>query len=250
VSTVVAASGPWTSVHGTRVLMVDDHVLLAESLAIELRQSGCVVDVVTEPAPPAVLAHARSFQPQVVLLDFYLGTPGVTSLDLIGPLSAVGASVVMLTGVTNKVLLAACLEAGAVGVLPKTAHFDVVFDAVQHAARHENVLRVGEREELLERFRHARREWQEGIAPFERLTPRERAVLRALMDGTSATDIARSAVVSLTTVRSHIRAILQKLDVGSQLAAVALAHRVGWNAAASGDLAASPDWNAASLGAA
>jgi DNA-binding NarL/FixJ family response regulator len=48
------------------------------------------------------------------------------------------------------------------------------------------------------------------------------------MEGKSAAEIAAEAVVSLATVRSQIRAVLQKLDVTSQIAAVALAHRSGW----------------------
>ena len=51
------------------------------------------------------------------------------------------------------------------------------------------------------------------------------------MNGLSAAEIAEQRVVSLATVRSQIRAILQKLDVTSQLAAVAMAHRAGWTGA-------------------
>jgi len=67
------------------------------------------------------------------------------------------------------------------------------------------------------------------LAPFERLTTRERIVLGALMDGASAEEIAKSSFVSLATVRSQIRSILEKLSVHSQVAAVALAHRLRWD---------------------
>jgi DNA-binding NarL/FixJ family response regulator len=56
------------------------------------------------------------------------------------------------------------------------------------------------------------------------LTPTERRVLYHLTEGLPASDIARRMIVSLSTVRAHIRAILRKLDVGSQLAAVAIAN--------------------------
>jgi two-component system nitrate/nitrite response regulator NarL len=58
--------------------------------------------------------------------------------------------------------------------------------------------------------------------PFERLSPRERQVLRALCDGKSVTAIA--------TVRAQVRAVLAKLGAGSQLEAVAEANRCGWYA--------------------
>ncbi len=63
---------------------------------------------------------------------------------------------------------------------------------------------------------------------FARLTEREQFVLSELMEGHGAEDIAKAAFVSISTVRSQIKAILQKLGVNSQLAAVAMARRAGW----------------------
>jgi DNA-binding NarL/FixJ family response regulator len=60
------------------------------------------------------------------------------------------------------------------------------------------------------------------------LTSREQRVLAGLVDGLSAEQIAEEHFVALTTVRSQIRSILQKLGVRSQLAAVAMANRSGW----------------------
>ncbi len=64
--------------------------------------------------------------------------------------------------------------------------------------------------------------------PFQLLTRREQQVLAALMRGCSAREISKEAYVSLPTVRSHIRSILSKLGVSSQLGAVTLAYRSGW----------------------
>jgi two-component system, NarL family, nitrate/nitrite response regulator NarL len=56
------------------------------------------------------------------------------------------------------------------------------------------------------------------------------------MNGRTASEIADERVVSLATVRSQIRAILLKLDVSSQLAAVAMAHRARWTGATADDV--------------
>jgi DNA-binding NarL/FixJ family response regulator len=64
---------------------------------------------------------------------------------------------------------------------------------------------------------------------FARLTEREQVVLSELMEGHCAEDIAKGAFVSISTVRSQIKAILHKLGVNSQLAAVAMARRAGWS---------------------
>jgi DNA-binding NarL/FixJ family response regulator len=65
--------------------------------------------------------------------------------------------------------------------------------------------------------------------PLGSLTAKEGEVLRALMAGTPAPEVARELNVSVSTVRNHIRAILGKLGVRSQLAAVAAAYRAGWS---------------------
>ena len=78
---------------------------------------------------------------------------------------------------------------------------------------------------------------RERLEPFERLTPREAEVLALLMQGQAAEAIARRFVVSEATVRTQIRGVLGKLGVGSQLAAVAEAHRVGWQAPAARSVA-------------
>lgn len=63
---------------------------------------------------------------------------------------------------------------------------------------------------------------------LETLTPREREVLRALVSGRRAADIAHADFVSVTTVRNQIQSILTKLGAHSQLEAVAIAVRAGW----------------------
>lgn len=64
---------------------------------------------------------------------------------------------------------------------------------------------------------------------FAILTEREQVVLAELMEGHCAEEIATAAFVSISTVRSQIKAILHKLGVNSQLATVALARRAGWS---------------------
>lgn len=62
-------------------------------------------------------------------------------------------------------------------------------------------------------------------AALSRLSPRQQVVLAGLVEGMTAAEIAASRHVSIATVRTHIHDILVRLDVNSQLAAVAAAHR-------------------------
>ncbi len=217
------------------VLVVDDHPVLAHGLAHALRDEGFDVDVVDPLTRLSILETARRVEPDIVLLDLLLGDDVGDSIALVDPLTAGGARVVMLTGVSDEAQLGACVEAGAVGVLSKSLAFDDLLDQVVLAARGKTPLGNGQRDELLGTLRRRRAEERERLAPFERLTTREREVLAGLMDGSSADEIARASFVSITTVRTQIRAILEKLGVRSQMSAVALAHRSSWDAYAADD---------------
>lgn len=218
-----AAAGPTPC-----VMLVDDHGLLSASLAALLRTEGYAV-AVEEPGPPEhIRARAEEARPTVVLLDLDLGRDDVGATDLIPGLVACGARVVMLSGSSDRMALAACLEAGADAILSKATPFSEVVAAIAAAASGRAVMRPHERDEALTELRDHRRSLRDRHAPFEALTAREADVLGGLMGGLNAETIAERAYVSVATVRTQIRGVLTKLGVSSQLAAVALAAQAGW----------------------
>lgn len=211
-----------------RVLIVEDHELLATSLALALGQLGVEVETVAGPTVDGVVDAARALAPVLVLLDLNLGPQLGSGLDLIAPLMAVGGRVVMMTGVVERDRLGACIEAGAVGVVRKTAGLAELVEAIRQAAAGEDLLTTHQRQILLGELQDRRQADQRRVAPFTGLTPREQAVLAQLVAGDSAETIAGFSYVSLATVRTQIRSILNKLGVKSQLAAVAMARQAGW----------------------
>jgi DNA-binding NarL/FixJ family response regulator len=213
---------------GGGVLIVEDHGLLADSLLYALRAEGLDADKISPVTADGILAAARRLSPTVVLLDLDLGGEIGSSVGLIPPLHELGAQVVMVTGISDRTRLAECLEAGATGLIDKATSFDQLVDSVREVADLGTIVPAAQRDMLLTELREQRKADQRRHEPFERLTPREREVLAALMDGKSASVIAQESFVSLATVRSQIRTILMKLDVTSQLTAVAMAKRNGW----------------------
>jgi two-component system, NarL family, nitrate/nitrite response regulator NarL len=211
-----------------RVLIVEDHALVAVGLQLALSARGWTVEITDGPTAADVIEQARQFQPQCVLLDINLGEQVGSGIDLIAPLRTAGSSVVMLTAETRRVVLAACLEQGAAGWIGKDAFLDQVVATISDVLDGAPLLGRATREAMLDELSIERAGLRRALSPFERLTLRERCVLGALVDGMSAEEIAEAHFVSLTTVRSQIRAVLQKLGVRSQLAAVAHANRVGW----------------------
>jgi DNA-binding NarL/FixJ family response regulator len=211
-----------------RVLIVDDHPLIATGLQVALRARGWTVEVTAGPTPEAVIDHTRAFAPDCVLLDLHLGPELGHGVELIKPLREQGSAVVMLTGETSRLALAACVEAGAEGWICKNAFLDTVVEAVEDVLGGRALLGKAAREALLDELRARRASQHDARCPFDRLSRREQCVLAALVEGMSAEEIADAHYVSLATVRSQIRGILQKLGVRSQLAAVVHANRVGW----------------------
>ena len=210
-----------------RLLLVDDHRLLVEMLQMSLIQVGFSVSVAPCASFDKVLAEAAAVQPTLVVLDLDLQGAGY-GYDLIRPLRNLGAQVVVLTGTTDRIELARCLEAGALGVASKANGFSSVLDQVRRAACGEMVTPLTDRTQLLADLSAHRRATERRRAPFEALSARERDVLRQIVEGAQAAAIAKASYVSLATVRSQIRSILLKLDVTSQVAAVALARQGGW----------------------
>ncbi|HET9761787.1 MAG TPA: response regulator transcription factor [Nocardioidaceae bacterium] len=211
-----------------RAVVVDDHRLLAQSIAISLRQEGVDCEVATLAPPDRLLAAVVAERPDVVLLDLDLGRETGDGDGLVAPLTRAGCRVLLVTGCTDPVRLAAALEAGAVGVLAKTEPVDVLLAAAHAAARGEPVM-TDEQERAVRveaGARHAAR--AAALGPFARLTEREAQVLRRLAHGQSVATIAARTHVAETTVRTQVRGVLTKLGVGSQLEAVALAHHSGW----------------------
>jgi two-component system nitrate/nitrite response regulator NarL len=90
------------------------------------------------------------------------------------------------------------------------------------------VLTDGQRQELVRLWRARQQEDVQYRVRLDRLTARERDVLGHLTLGRTVGDIAALEVLSQATVRTQVKSILAKLEVSSQIAAVGIAHHVGW----------------------
>jgi DNA-binding NarL/FixJ family response regulator len=211
-----------------RILIVDDHKVLTATLASALWLEGFEdVAVAGDLTVTGVLDAAEKCRAEVVLLDLHLGGLG-RSVSMIPLLVDRGMQVLVMTAEQAPHLLAECLEAGAAGIFDKVQPFDHLAHLVLDAAMGRTVLAEEARRPLLKALREHRLGEEERWRPFARLTKKEEQVLARLMEGHPLAEIAGSQSVSITTIRTHVRSVLQKLGVNSQLAAVVLAHAAAW----------------------
>jgi two-component system, NarL family, nitrate/nitrite response regulator NarL len=212
---------------GDRIVIVEDHGLIAHTVATALRARGAEVEVLDPALIDDLVGSALADAPDLVLLDLDLGPKG-DATSLVPSFVAAGTPVLMVTGVDDPVRHARCVQAGAVGVLPKAGSFDDLVAAIERVLDSGALLDRHGREELLAVLRDHEAEERERLRPFGSLTRREAEVLGALVRGQTVEAIAREAVVSVATVRSQVRAILTKLDASSQVVAIAKAREAGW----------------------
>jgi two-component system nitrate/nitrite response regulator NarL len=214
-----------------RVAIADDHLLFAESLEIALTMEHYSVRRVPFGDPASSLASTaaaiKRIRPHIALLDLDLGRTG-DGAALIRPLTEAGVAVVVVTGSSDRGRWGECIESGAVTVLTKTVSLDEMLATVRRVAYGVPVLTDGQRQELVRLWRARQQEDVQYRVRLDRLTARERDVLGHLTLGRTVGDIAALEVLSQATVRTQVKSILAKLEVSSQIAAVGIAHHVGW----------------------
>lgn len=203
------------------VLIVDDHRLMAEALERALAGRGFCCHVADLESSEGIIDQASRIRPDLVLLDLDLGP--IDGLQLVRPLRVAGHRVLVLTGCEDPRRLGATVALGSVGWVLKNRPFEQVVEAAEAACRDRPLLSNERRDRLATTGRDYVQRDREMQARMTSLTQREHEVLSCIVRGDSAQEIADRLVVSLGTVRTHIRSVLSKLGVSSQLAAVAVA---------------------------
>ncbi len=211
------------------IVVVDDHGIIAHLVGDSLERSGYEVEVVDPVVvdDAGIVERVRQHHDPIVLLDLNLGDR--SSLRLITPLTAAGASVVLLTASEDEAIVGDAVEAGALGVVNKSDPFHELLDAISTVAAGGSLLAASRRDHLVETARRARTQKSEEQRQFADLTDAERAVLSALLRGSAVRDIARERFVGVETVRSQVKAILRKLGARTQMQAVAIARDAGFD---------------------
>jgi DNA-binding NarL/FixJ family response regulator len=199
-----------------KLLLADDHALMIEAVRLALEDEPDFEIVGTAEAGSQVLPLVERTGADMVVLDLRL--PGIDGLSCIELLRErfPHVRIAVLSGVDEDESVQAALKLGASVFISKSVETRELAPALRHAAEAAVADPVG---------RTAKR--TSPAAERAGLTQRELAVLRALGEGRSNKEIARSLWLAEQTVKFHLTNIYRKLDVSSRTEAVHWAYRHG-----------------------
>jgi two-component system, NarL family, nitrate/nitrite response regulator NarL len=204
-----------------RVIVADDHPLYREGVVRALSASGRVEVVAEAEDGRSALAQIQEHLPDVALLDYKL-----PDLDGVAVTNAVvreqlPTRVLLVSAFSDSGVVYRALETGAAGFVSKEARREQIVDAVLACSRGENVVPPDIAAGLVSEIRLRKQDDKPA------LTQREQEILHLIAAGKSLPEIAKELYLGLTTVKTHVQHLYEKLGVSDRAAAVASAMRRG-----------------------
>ena len=195
----------------TRVLIVDDHAMFRAGVRAEL---GTDVDVVAEAEDvDTALAAIREHHPDVVLLDVHLpGGGGVEVMRRLGPTDTKFLALSVSDAAEDVI---GTIRGGARGYVTKTITGPELVDAIRRVADGDAVFSPRLAGFVLDAFAGSI-EVAAVDEDLDRLTEREREVMRLIARGYSYKEVGKELFISIKTVETHMSSVLRKLQLSSR----------------------------------
>lgn len=204
-----------------RVVVADDHPFFRDGVARGLTTSGRVEVVAEADDGREALAAIREHSPDVALVDYEM--PDIDGLGIVRAAVRDGLStrVLILSAHTESAVVFQALQEGAAGYLAKDSKRAEIVEAVLDVAKGKTVVPP----ELAAGLAGEIRMRAQSTGPA--LSEREREVLQAFARGLSVPQVAGELFIGVSTVKTHVQRLYEKLGVSDRAAAVAEGMRRG-----------------------
>jgi DNA-binding NarL/FixJ family response regulator len=209
-----------------KVLIADDHALVREGIAAFLKLSNDI-EVVGEASDGiTAIEKAKSFKPDVILMD--IAMPKLGGLEATIELKKIlpDLKILVLTQYEDKEYVSRFLKAGVSGYLLKQAVGSDLISAIRAVTRGEVYLYSSVASEVVASYLGKEKKLSVED-PYEKLTDREKQVLKLLAEGYTHKEIAGILNISVKTVIAHHSNISEKLDIHNRSALTKFAIQKG-----------------------
>lgn len=209
-----------------RVFLADDHAIVRDGLRILLESQVDIQVVGIAGDGKNAIRECLCLKPDVVLMD--IAMPDINGIEATAQIVAQdrSARVIILSMHDSREHILRALKAGAKGYLLKESAGDEVVQAVRAVAEGHRYLSQRITERIVEDYLDLQ-EQVEQKDPLEKLSERERQVLRLVVEGKSSAEIANALFLSVKTVETYRSRIMEKLEVSDLPALVKFAIQHG-----------------------
>jgi DNA-binding NarL/FixJ family response regulator len=206
-----------------RILLVDNHTVVREALASLLALDAQVHVIGAAGNGTEALPLIATLQPDIVLLD--LSMPGIHGTEVIRQVSHSHPAVkcLVLTVHMSESIVRAALQAGAAGYLLKEASYAELRTAIHRVAQGQTYLSPMIADKVLSGYLGKQSPFPSEESPWQKLSDREREVLKLVAEGATSKEIAENLCISVRTVEKHRASFMSKLNLRTTAALTAYA---------------------------
>ena len=209
-----------------RVLVVDDHTIVRDGICALLALAGDIEVVGEATNGNEALEKVKELNPDVVLMD--IAMPIMGGLEATRRISKEfpKTKVLVLTQYDDKEYFFPVIESGASGFISKAAASSELPSGIRSVYQGDSFLSPSVTKLMVENYQHTA-SGRVNKDPYEKLTERERDVLKLLAEGYSKAEIAKMLVISPKTVEGHQTNLMAKIGVHNRIDLVKYALRKG-----------------------
>jgi len=210
-----------------RVLLVDDDELMRAGLTVVLSSDPAIEVVGQASTGRLALERARTIHPDLVLMDVRM--PDLDGIAATRRLLAAApeVKVIILTTFEQDDYIFGAIDAGASGFLLKRTRPEALLSAIHAVAAGDSLLSPSVTRIVIEHLARQPRPRPESAGQLAELTPRELQVLELIARGHSNREIAATLLIEESTVKTHVKRLLLKLDLRDRIHAVIFAYETG-----------------------